>query len=64
MYIAYSALNAQQSANDADDHNSNTILANHEPLLRYQAYQATVRKYSKEIEAIQKYLPDWMSAFR
>lgn len=64
MYIAYSALNAQQSANDADDQNSNAIQSNQEPLLRYQAYQATVKKYNKEIEAIQKYLPGWMPAFR
>lgn len=64
MYIAYSALNAQQSANGADDQNSNAIQSNHESLLRYQAYQATVKKYSKEIEVIQKYLPGWMPAFR
>jgi hypothetical protein len=35
-----------------------------ELMLRYQAYQSTCDKYSREIAAIQKYLPGWVPAFR
>jgi hypothetical protein len=60
MHIAYSAL--QQPT--ADNQHSDTPLTDHEPLLRYQAYQAACTKYNKEIAAIQKYIPGWMPTFR
>lgn len=60
MHIAYSALHEPV---DNNQHNL-TAPADHEPLLRYQAYQAACNKYHKEITAIQKYIPGWMPAFR
>jgi hypothetical protein len=60
MYIAYSAL---QQQTDNKEHN-HTLQPDHEPLLRYLAYQAACNKYSKEIAAIQQYIPGWMPAFR
>ena len=60
MYIAYSSL--QQPS--VDNQQNNPIQTDHEPTLRYRAYQAACAKYSKEIADIQKYLPGWMPAFR
>ncbi|MDN5287723.1 MAG: hypothetical protein JWR38_3997 [Mucilaginibacter sp.] len=60
MHIAYSAL---QEPVDNNQHN-HFVQTDHEPLLRYQAYQAACNKYNKEIVAIQKYIPGWMPAFR
>lgn len=60
MHIAYSAL--QQPT--ADNQYNNTPQTDHEPLLRFLAYQAACTKYSKEIAAIQKYIPGWIPAFR
>ena len=58
MYIAYSAISdaatAQATLPDAEN----------ERLLRYQAYRYTCDKYSKEIAAIQKYIPGWLPKFR
>ncbi len=31
--------------------------------IRFEAYQAVCNKYSKEIVAIQKYIPGWVPAF-
>jgi hypothetical protein len=60
MHIAYSAL---QQPTAADQYND-IPQPDQEPLLRYRAYQAACTKYSKEIAAIQKYIPGWMPAFR
>jgi hypothetical protein len=61
MYIAYSALQiiSQQTETNTTENN-----LQHELLLRYQAYQTTCSKYTREIAAIQKYLPGWQPAFR
>ena len=55
MYIAYSALN--QITNSL---NTNHPAGDNEIAIRYQAYQKACEKYSNEIEAIQKYLPNWI----
>jgi len=60
MYIAYSAL--QQSS--VENQHNNSPQPDHEPVLRYLAYQAVCAKYSKEIAEIQKYLAGWMPTFR
>ncbi|NHA04081.1 hypothetical protein G7092_09750 [Mucilaginibacter sp. HC2] len=60
MYIAYSAI---QKQNDHDQQNSN-LQPLHEQAIRYHAYVETCTKYSKEIAAIQKYLPGWTPTFR
>ena len=60
MYIAYSAI---QKQNDHDQQNS-TVSPNHEQFIRYQAYIETCAKYSKEIAAIQQYIPGWTPTFR
>jgi len=31
--------------------------------IRFKAYQAVCNKYSREITAIQKYIPGWVPAF-
>ncbi len=61
MHIAYSAI-ANSSANQQQPgiHNE----TDNEMLLRYQAYQTTCDKYSREIAAIQKYIPGWVPRFR
>jgi len=38
--------------------------AYNEIALRYHAYQTVCSKYSREIAAIQKYLPGWEPEFR
>ncbi|MBB6108947.1 hypothetical protein [Mucilaginibacter lappiensis] len=61
MYIAYSAIQGQD---DLNQQHSNLHHPNHEQLIRYYAYVETCTKYSKEIAAIQKYLPGWTPTFR
>jgi hypothetical protein len=62
MYIAYSALQiiSQQTETNTTENN----LHQHELLLRYQAYQTICSKYTREIAAIQKYLPGWQPVFK
>ena len=60
MYIAYSAI---QKHDDHNQQNANP-LSSHEQFIRYRAYMETCSKYSKEIAAIQKYLPGWTPTFR
>ena len=60
MHIAYSAL--QQST--TDNQYNEMPQPDHEPLLRFQAYQEVCNKYNKEIAEIQKYIPDWVPAFK
>jgi hypothetical protein len=62
MYIAYSALQtiSQQHEPNTTENNLN----HNELLLRYQAYQSICSKYTREIAAIQKYLPGWQPAFK
>jgi hypothetical protein len=58
MYIAYSATNC--TAYNAQQKRSR--LAKFIPRKqkqRIEGYQAACRKYQKEIEAIQEYLPGW-----
>jgi len=55
MHIAYSALSTLQQK-PANKHQ----LQLQE---RLQAYHATCDKYSREIAAIQKYLPGWVPPF-
>jgi hypothetical protein len=64
MHLAYSAL--QQTTVSENQQYAGIKLENHqhEPLLRYRAYEAACQKYSEEITAIQKYIPGWMPAFR
>ncbi|MDB5286970.1 MAG: hypothetical protein JWR05_1919 [Mucilaginibacter sp.] len=56
MYIAYSALRTTTK-------NGTSQIKNKQLQHRLAAYQATCQKYSKEIAAIQKYLPGWMPMF-
>jgi hypothetical protein len=56
MYIAYSALRTTTK-------NGKSQLKNQQLQQRLEAYQVTCQKYSKEIAAIQKYLPGWMPVF-
>jgi hypothetical protein len=60
MQLAYSALN-QSSQSSYDNHQQ--IESQTELQLRYRAYQATCDKFSREIAAIQKYLPEWQPKF-
>jgi len=60
MYIAYSALQISTQQTETNNHET----SNHELLLRYHAYQTTCNKYSHEIAAIQKYIPNWQPSFR
>ncbi|MBD1394586.1 hypothetical protein [Mucilaginibacter glaciei] len=53
MHIAYSALRPTNK----------TELKSNELQQRLDAYQAICEKYSREIAAIQKYLPGWTPAF-
>jgi hypothetical protein len=57
MHIAYSALNQNNNQNQGNQ--SQTELQQ-----RYEAYQVICNKYSREIAAIQKYLPGWTPKFR
>lgn len=53
MYIAYSALRPTNKSK----------LKDNELKQRMEAYRDTCKKYSREITAIQKYLPGWMPPF-
>jgi len=58
MHLAYSALKtAGQQKETNKTPGTNTLL------IRYRAYQETCTKYTREIAAIQKYLPGWAPAF-
>jgi hypothetical protein len=61
MHLAYSAINT-------NDSNQQQSIAEQQPysnlMLRYQAYQTACNKYSREIAAIQKYIPGWAPKFR
>jgi hypothetical protein len=59
MHIAYSAISTSN-----DNKQSKMGGPVDEQLLRYQAYKTACNKYSKEIAAIQKYLPGWAPKFR
>jgi hypothetical protein len=59
MYIAYSALNQHNNQLQNQSNQPQTELQQ-----RYEAYQITCNKYSREIAAIQKYMPGWMPKFR
>ena len=63
MHLAFSAINTNdtirhQLTSDQQDQ------PNADLLLRYQAYQTACDKYSREIAAIQKYIPGWLPEFR
>jgi hypothetical protein len=62
MHLAYSAINTN------DDNRQQSIAEQRQPdndlMLRYQAYQTVCNKYSREIAAIQKYIPGWVPKFR
>lgn len=64
MHIAYSAIQQEETNSAQYSCMANDDASQHEPLLRYYAYQAACKKLDKEIVAIQKYLPGWMPAFR
>lgn len=64
MYVAYSALQQFPQSGNNYEHQNEPDSSQHEPLLRYQGYQAACQKLSKEITEIQKYMPGWMPAFR
>jgi hypothetical protein len=58
MHIAYSAI---QNTTPHKPANQATAIRQHS--IRLEAYQATCSKYSKEIAAIQKYIPGWVPAY-
>lgn len=60
MHLAYSAI----STTNAPETETPRPKQENEQLLRYQAYQQTCEKFSREIAAVQKYLPGWMPSFR
>lgn len=57
MYIAYSA-----PANTTQPSPANKPDADEQLGTRFKAYYAACNKYSKEIAAIQKYMPGWVPA--
>lgn len=58
MHLVYSALQTTpQQTNTGKPH------ADEHHKLRCQAYRETCNKYTREIAAIQKYLPGWIPAF-
>jgi len=59
MHLAYSAFSLHNNARQ----NTNGITES-DLLLRYKAYQTACNKYSREINAIKKYLPGWTPKFR
>jgi hypothetical protein len=58
MHIAYSAFknNDRRKA-------QNKLITSDQSSIRFKAYQSACNKYSKEIAAIQKYIPGWAPAF-
>lgn len=59
MHLAHSALAIITKTQISVPQNQ----ANHDLAVRYQAYQASCDKFSREIAAIQKYIPGWMPKF-
>ncbi|MCC8427233.1 hypothetical protein [Mucilaginibacter sp. UR6-11] len=59
MHIAYSALQNTRRPNPS----GTTITASDQLSIRFKAYQSACNKYSKEIAAIQKYIPGWVPAY-
>jgi hypothetical protein len=63
MHLAYSAINTTDNYQY-----QSSVMNNDQPdnelMLRYQAYQTACNKYSREIAAIQQYLPGWAPKFR
>jgi hypothetical protein len=61
MHLAYSAISTISN-------NHSTGVQLNEPeseiQLRYNAYKTTCDKFSREIAAIQKYIPGWVPKFR
>jgi len=60
MQLVHSALNPN-SKNKTGDFSIIKSFVNSD--IQLKAYQVTCEKYSKEIEAIQKYFPGWMPGF-
>jgi hypothetical protein len=60
MHLVYSAI----STTNASQQQNQPQQTDNEQLLRYQAYQTTCNKYSREIAAIQQYIPGWVPKFR
>ncbi|MDB5003517.1 MAG: hypothetical protein JWQ34_1742 [Mucilaginibacter sp.] len=58
MHIAYSAL--QNTNNQTAQAKPTTV---DQLSIRFKAYQNACNKYSKEITAIQKYIPGWVPAY-
>lgn len=58
MHLAYSAFQNSLQKSSADEKPANDNYNN-----RYYAYQAICNKYTREIQAIQKYFPGWMPAY-
>ena len=58
MHIAYTTLqdNKPQPI-------QGSVIDNHQLSIRFEAYYAACDKYSKEITAIQKYLPGWVPPY-
>jgi hypothetical protein len=63
MHLAYSAISTINNNQNTPVNEDQNQLCN-DLILRYQAYQTTCEKYSREIAAIQKYMPGWMPKFR
>jgi len=63
MHLAYSAITTIAVNQYLPDSEQSENLGN-EIMLRYQAYQTACEKYSREISAIQKYIPGWLPKFR
>jgi len=62
MYLIYSAINTTIT-NQRQPGDTSERQPAHELMLRYQAYQTTCDKFSREITAIQKYMPGWTPRF-
>lgn len=60
MYLAHSAINLVKKNETSVTRQHQ---ADHELAIRYQAYQTTCDKFSREIAAIQKYIPGWAPKF-
>ncbi|MDP9080892.1 MAG: hypothetical protein M3O71_26025 [Bacteroidota bacterium] len=57
MHLAYSAIG---TTNNNPQNGTKQHEPENEQLLRYLAYQSTCEKFSREIEAIQKYIKGWL----
>lgn len=58
MHIAYTALQENKPRPQNDGVTDDNQLS-----IRLKAYYAVCDKYSKEITAIQKYIPEWVPPF-